>query len=226
MATAFCDLIELRLHPAGVEGVLACPATIRPLPGQYLMAFAPGQSEALAMPLFPAGQAGDYLRVAPPLPITWAVGMRLQVRGPLGNGFHLPTGSRKVALAALGCSPERLLPLAEPALAQGAAVALYAQSIPDELPSDVEIVPQEQLDEALEWADYLALDLAEDWRNHWRAAVGLVEGQKLPIFGQALIRSPIACGGIGECGVCAVKTRQGWVLACKDGPVFELELLG
>ena len=29
-------------------------------------------------------------------------------------------------------------------------------------------------------------------------------------------------GGQGECGVCAVRTRSGWSLACKDGPVYDL----
>lgn len=225
MPTAYCDLIELRLNPAGLEGLLACPATIHPLPGQYLLAFAPGQSEALATPLFPAGQTGEYLRVAPPLPVSWAAGMRLQVRGPLGNGFRLPAGARKVALAALGCGPERLLPLAELALAQDAAIVLYSAAVPDNLPSDVEIAPPAQLDEALDWADYLALDLAGDWRWHWRGILGLGEGQKLPFSGQGLVRTPILCGGMGECGVCAVKTRSGWSLACKDGPVYDLEML-
>ena len=160
MPNAFCDLIELRLGCAGLEGTLALPATIRPLPGQYLFAFAAGQSEALAVPLFPAGPAGDLLRVAPPLPASWAAGMRLQVRGPLGSGFRLPPGARRVALAPLGCDPERLLPLAYLPLAQDAAVALFSAAIPDGLPSAVEIAPPEQLPDVLAWADYLALDLA------------------------------------------------------------------
>jgi hypothetical protein len=226
MPTVFCDLIELRLGPAGVEGTLVCPPTIRPLPGQYLLAFAPGQSEALATPLFPSGQAGEFLRVAPPLPGSWAVGMQLQVRGPFGNGFRLPASARKVALAAMGCNPERLLPLANQALAQDAAVVLYASTIPENLPADVEIMPLGQLGDVLEWADYLALDLAENQRGQWELAVGVTGGQKLPFFGQALLRSPIVCGGTGECGVCAVKTSTGWSLACKDGPVYDLENLG
>lgn len=225
MPSAFCNLVELRLGSAGVEGTLALPGNIRPLPGQYLFAFAPGQSEALAVPLFPSGLAGDLLSVAPPLPVGWAAGMRLQVRGPLGNGFRLPAGARKVALAALGCGPERLLPLARLALAQDAAVALYSADIPGGLPSEVEILPVEQVADALDWADYLALDLAPGWQAGWRNSLGLRDGQKLPFYGQALVRTPIACSGIGDCGVCAVRTREGWSLACKDGPVYDLEVL-
>jgi len=152
--------------------------------------------------------------------------MRLQVRGPLGNGFRLPAGAHKVALAAIGCGPERLLPLAELALAHDAAVVLYAASIPENLPADVEIMPLELLGEVVDWADYLALDLAENQRDQWMPALGLGDGQRLPFFGQALVRTPIVCGGTGECGVCAVKTHSGWTLACKDGPVYDLESLG
>lgn len=225
MPIAFCDLIELRFNPAGLEGVLACPPTIRPLPGQYLLAFAPGQTEALAVPLFPAGQSGEFLRVAPPLPVSWAAGMRLQVRGPLGNGFRLPAAARKVALAPLDCGPERLLALAELALAQDAAVALYSAEIPDGLPSAVEVLLPEQLKDTVEWADYLALDLGNGQPGRWKEAIGLEDGKKLPFPGQALVRTPILCGGVGECGVCAVRTRSGWALACKDGPVFDVEML-
>jgi hypothetical protein len=39
---------------------------------------------------------------------------------------------------------------------------------------------------------------------------------------QALVITPMPCGGIAECGVCAVTARRGWKLACKDGPVFDL----
>jgi NAD(P)H-flavin reductase len=30
------------------------------------------------------------------------------------------------------------------------------------------------------------------------------------------------CGGVADCGACAVETRLGWKLACEDGPVFDL----
>jgi hypothetical protein len=39
---------------------------------------------------------------------------------------------------------------------------------------------------------------------------------------QVLVVTPAPCGGLAECGVCAVTTRRGWKMACKDGPVFSL----
>jgi len=36
---------------------------------------------------------------------------------------------------------------------------------------------------------------------------------------------PMPCGGLGDCGLCAVDLKRGWKLACKDGPVFDLNEL-
>jgi dihydroorotate dehydrogenase electron transfer subunit len=38
---------------------------------------------------------------------------------------------------------------------------------------------------------------------------------------QILIHTPVPCGGVAECGVCAVTSKSGWKLACRDGPVFD-----
>jgi hypothetical protein len=42
---------------------------------------------------------------------------------------------------------------------------------------------------------------------------------------QVLIRTSMPCGGIAECGVCAVPLKSKWKMACKDGPVFEWQAL-
>jgi NAD(P)H-flavin reductase len=49
--------------------------------------------------------------------------------------------------------------------------------------------------------------------------------QKIPCPAQALFYSPMPCGGAADCGVCALRTRHGVKLVCKDGPVFNLEEL-
>jgi dihydroorotate dehydrogenase electron transfer subunit len=43
---------------------------------------------------------------------------------------------------------------------------------------------------------------------------------------QVLIHTPVPCGGVADCGVCAVTLRSGWKLACQDGPVFDWRELG
>jgi NAD(P)H-flavin reductase len=42
---------------------------------------------------------------------------------------------------------------------------------------------------------------------------------------EALVLTAMPCGGMAECGVCAVKTAAGWQSACKDGPVFDFASL-
>jgi hypothetical protein len=39
---------------------------------------------------------------------------------------------------------------------------------------------------------------------------------------QILIHTSMPCGGIAECGVCALRTEDDWKLICKEGPVFDL----
>jgi dihydroorotate dehydrogenase electron transfer subunit len=33
------------------------------------------------------------------------------------------------------------------------------------------------------------------------------------------------CGGLGDCGVCALTSGRAWKLACQDGPVFDIHEL-
>jgi hypothetical protein len=50
-----------------------------------------------------------------------------------------------------------------------------------------------------------------------------VGGQaRAPHEAQVLVRAPMPCGALAECGVCALTIRHEWKMICKDGPVFEL----
>ena len=233
-------LVEVRLESGGTGGRIECPPGLRPEPGQYLLAHALGQDEALPVALFAAralslSLSGDVaageLELAPPLPPGWTPGTRLAVRGPLGRGFILPGSARQVALVGLGVPPYRLLPLADLALAQGAAVALYTRSVPDGLPPEVEVLPLESLPEVVGWADYAAFDLAPGALAGIKKRFGLLPHTPLPVPAQVLVRVPMPCGGIAECGLCAVEmvyrsgSRRGWKLACKEGPVFDFNEL-
>jgi hypothetical protein len=119
-----------------------------------------------------------------------------------------------VALAALRGSAARLLPLARLALKQDAGVLLVCDYTPASLPSDVEVLPLSALAEAAGWADYLALDV--DFRS-------LPDLRSLRLRGEALVRTPLPCGGMADCGACAVQLKRGYLLACKEGPVVDLQ---
>ncbi|MEJ5225969.1 MAG: hypothetical protein WHV44_16030, partial [Anaerolineales bacterium] len=173
-----------------------------------------------AVPLFPAAHHPDGFTAAGPLPPAWTPGLSLHLRGPLGRGFSLPPASKFIGLLALDSSPARLLPLIAPALARGAAVSLACASIPSGLPPDVEVVPPAAAPEIAAWCDCLVVDIP---RARLHELARLLGGAPIPAGSQALVLTPLPCGGMGECGACAVTLRRGWALACKDGPVLPLK---
>jgi hypothetical protein len=221
MAVGNGRIIEIRLEADGQSGQINCPPNLRPAPGQYLVATGGDPYELLPVVLFPAGYEQGELRVAAPLPGDWTAGMELRLRGPLGNGFRMPGTVRRLALCSLDGSPARLLPLAAQALSQRAAVTVYARSAVAGLPPEVEVLPVDLLPEASAWADFLALDIPLDHLPEVRERLGLNPFQRLACPAQVLIRTAMPCGGLAECGVCAVPTQRGWALACEDGPVFD-----
>lgn len=226
MAEASCKLIEIRLTEHGLAGVIECPPAVQPAAGQYLLGHVPELEEILPFPLFPAGidlpGGSPVLHVAPALPAGWGIGLSVEVRGPYGRGFHLPERARSVALAAVGTDLHRLMPLIGQSLAQGAAVAVYTDGSPNDLPPSVEALPVAALPDALSWADYFALDLPLERVGEWRSLFGLSPEQPCPCRGEALVRTAMPCGGRALCGVCSLRTRQGWMYVCRDGPVFDL----
>ena len=225
MAAATGIITELRLETTGenrlLSGKITCPPGLRPAPGQYLLASTLSLSDPIPVALFPSGLEGDELVIAPPLPSHWTTGAPLALRGPLGRGFRLPPSARRVALAAMDDSPARLLTLAFHSLAQRASVALYTRSIPSGLPPEVEVLPLDLLPEAIAWADFLALDAPLRELPNLRRALGLGLYAHPACSVQVLLVMPMPCGGLAECGVCGVPTREGWRLACSDGPVFD-----
>ena len=230
------ELVELYLENGLTGGRLLCPQNLVPEPGKYLLARrgppAPmleaqaGRADApLSAPVFNAGPLSGGFLVAPPIPLTWQPGTVLSLRGPLGRGFSLPASALHVALIALGETSARLKPLLAAALGQNASVALVSDLNLSDLPSEVEIQPVSALSEVAKWADYLAIDLPREALPGLREKLGLGEQATAPFEAQALVVTPMPCGGIAECGVCAVPVRRGWKMACKDGPVFDLDEL-
>jgi dihydroorotate dehydrogenase electron transfer subunit len=216
-------IIEIRVEEDGFQrAMVACPAEFVPAPGRYLLAHLPADPDApLAIPLLATGYAqnGRGFTAAPPFPAAWQPGAKLFLRGPLGRGFSPSVVVRRLALAALGGHAARLMPLALSALDSGGEVALFTDAPLPRLPASLEAAPLSALPDALRWADRLALDgplaaleaLPPDLRR------------ALPRDAEMLIEVPMPCGGLAECGICAVPAaRVRWHLACEDGPVFPL----
>lgn len=228
MHTGRGRIVELILQDGQRAARISCPAELIPAPGQYALV-SDGSNAPLPVPLFVTDSAPDSVAVAPwrhftasPVPDHWMPGTEISLRGPLGNGFKLPASARKVALVALADSPSRLRGLIRPALSQGAAVVCVGDSQLENLPDDVEAQPMSALGEVIEWADYAAFDVTREDLTGWVERLRELNQASTWKEAQVFIQTPVTCGGVAECGVCAVVTKSGWKMACKDGPVFAL----
>lgn len=220
MHTGTGQVVELILQDGQRAARVSCPSNLIPVTGQYLLASGASDSP-LPVPLFYTDSAPDGF-TGLPAPDFWMPGMEISVRGPLGRGFELPASARKVALIAFDDSISRLRGLIQPALSQGAAVVLVCDSRAESLPDDVEVQPSSALTEIVEWADYLAFDVARENLHGLMERLGKQNQASALREAEVLIRTQIPCGGVAECGVCAVTTKSGWKMACKEGPVFRL----
>jgi len=205
---------------------ITCPPELTPAPGQYLLAHVRGSDAPLAVPLFSSlilPKSG--FRTAPIIPASWHPGDILSLRGPIGHGFVLPASARKVLLVALDDSPARLQGLVAAALKQGAEVTLVCNESAAELPEVVEVQPLNGLGESLKWADYAAVDVNRENLIQLRAMLARSEQALAKLEAQVLVRAPMPCGALADCGVCALTLRKDWKMICKDGPVFGLREL-
>jgi hypothetical protein len=221
------QVLETRLDAVGAASAwVSCPAEAVPSPGQYVLAWSPDDVQApLPTTLFAAETSEQGFLAVPPLPPCWQPGTLLELRGPLGHGFNLPTSIRRLALAALGNTQARLLPLIPASLVQDVAVALFTDQPLPFAPAALEIYPVQDLPGAIAWADFLALDLPASKLDRLRQELGVKPGDFLPCPAQALILIDMPCGGLADCGICALPAHRKWKLACKDGPVFDLHTL-
>lgn len=208
----------VRLHVPAIPN-------LHPQPGQYFLAFSPQTDEALSAPLFfTDSNATDYI-LAGQFPAHWQPGTKLIWRGPLGHGFQLPPAARRVTLVEWGTQSYSLSALVNLALTQNASVVWYSRHLPEWLPPSVEVLPLESLVEALDWADYQAIECDYKDIAQLAAALSNSSSYKPGCITEVLLHTPLTCGAMAECGVCAVPTKTGWKLACKDGPVYNFDEL-
>ena len=202
---------------------ISCAPELIPAPGQYVLAHADGSDASLPVPLFsslPLSQSG--FRSAPPLPPFWHPGTSLSLRGPIGHGFMLPVTARKIALITFDDVPARVLGLVSLGLKQNAEIVLVTNFQQDDLPEVVEVQPLKGLGETLQWADYAAVDVSRENLNQLREMLVGKDQITAKVEAQVLVRAPMPCGALADCGVCALSLHHEWKMVCKDGPVFAL----
>jgi dihydroorotate dehydrogenase electron transfer subunit len=223
-------ITKIFLEPAGgVSAWIECAPGVIPGPGRFCLVNAPADKEAvLPVVVFSGEDSKTGFLAVGDLPAHWFPGTVLRLRGPLGKGFRLPEGARRLALGVCGETARRLMPLRTLAARQGADIAWFTDAVLPVMPAGDEVNPLRALPEALEWADFLVLDFPLAQLAMLRSLLGLQVKRftdHLPVPGQALILTEMPCAGVAECGACAVSMRRGRKLACQDGPVFDLESL-
>lgn len=194
-----------------------------PKPGQFLRAYGIDGDELLPTLLFPCGDSGLFCG---DIPRHWLPGGVIHLRGPRGNGFHLLPLARKIALMtfdAIGVN--RLLPLASQALSMGGEVTLLSSLPLNGLAPEIELLPMDELNHILNWADYLAVVLLPESIVHVNQILSPVFNRSRPVQVEVMLHAPMICDENSTCGVCGIPTTHGWKLACKDGPVFRLDEL-
>jgi NAD(P)H-flavin reductase len=219
MQTGTGRIVELLLEDGCRYARLSCPDSLIPAPGQYLLA-SHGSDSVLPVPIFHTDSAPQGF--IGPAAEAWTPGDVLTLRGPLGRGFSLPAPARKVGLIAFDGPPSRLKGLIAPALRQNASVVLLCDASADHLPDAVEIQPVSAFDDIQLWADFTALDVGRENFKDVMEKLGGWKSRPVPFGGQILVRAPMPCGGLADCGVCALTTKSDWKLTCKEGPVFDL----
>src|SRR4030042_1889118 len=166
-------------------------------------------------------------------------GAKLDLLGPLGNGFVIKPESNKLLLAAGGIGIAPLVFLAQRALDNGKLVklllgartksCLYPKKF---LPEGIETrVTTEDGSDGEKGKVTDILPKYVDWADQVYACGPLAMYQSVakqsnqmrsnaPI--QVSLEVRIGCG-IGACFGCSIKTKKGMKQVCRDGPVFNLE---
>ena len=222
MSTGNGYVVELILESGLRHARIVCPPGLVPSPGQYLLSSIASASDPLPVSLFSTESTLQGFTACAPIPETWTPGTEITLRGPLGHGFDMPGSARKVAFVPFDGSPLPLRGLIKPALRQAAAIVLVCDADVENLPDEVEVQPFTMLDDVLAWADYIAFDVQREKLPLLRERMGGVDQISVKGEAQVLVYTPVPCGGIADCGVCAVNLRSSWKMACKDGPVFSL----
>lgn len=164
---------------------------------------------------------------------------KLDLLGPLGNGFSVLPKSKNLLLVAGGMGVAPLHFLAEEAQKKGNSVKLLtgAKTIslicpPQFLPANTECIAVTEdgtgggkglvtalLPEYTEWADQIfacgPIPMYQAIADQYST---LLRGKSV----QVSLEVRMGCG-LGFCYACTISTRQGLKQVCKDGPVFNLE---
>jgi dihydroorotate dehydrogenase electron transfer subunit len=166
-------------------------------------------------------------------------GDRLDILGPLGNGFHIKSAWRNLLLVAGGMGIAPMAALASDAIATGHHVTLLLgatsadQLYPTNLlPSGIKIIMT--TDDGSAGRKGVVCDILSSYLGK---ADAVFSCGPVPMYKNILRQTSESCPnkpiqvsletrmgcGLGGCFSCAIKTSNGMKRVCRDGPVFELK---
>lgn len=223
---------------------LKCPVIARgALPGQFVMVRC-GEETVLRRPLSIHRVEGDNLALLYAIKgsgkgTQWLAacqpGDKVDIFGPLGNGFTVYPDSRNLLLVAGGMGIAPLIFLADRQVAEGRDVTLlYGTANKDryQIPPGVTVVAATEdgsvgyqgmvtdlIPQYLERADRV---FACGPLPMYKVMAQMTELKNRSV--QVSLEMRMGCG-FGICYSCTIKTGEGLKQVCKDGPVFELNNL-
>jgi dihydroorotate dehydrogenase electron transfer subunit len=226
MASLATQVVEIATTAGHLSVRCVAPAPGIGAPGQFFLAGADGRDAPfLRAPLFPfSTQTGQWEFWVDPAQVLAQLqpGDTLDLIGPLGRGFSMPSLASRLLLRAH--TLERLFPLVYWALARQWSIVWI---VPDELaawplpslPPAVEVQRGPLTAELAEWAEVVALDVPDP--GSAARDIRALCPPRPAAFVQALVTPLMPCG-VGACQACWVETRRRRQLACVDGPAFSL----
>jgi dihydroorotate dehydrogenase electron transfer subunit len=166
-----------------------------------------------------------------------SAGEKIDLLGPLGNGYEIYPDSKKLLLAAGGIGIAPLVFMANEAIKKAKEITLLlgastaGQLYPSRLsPAGVRLVTATEdgtagnkgmitdiLPDLIGWADQVFACGPVDM---YRTMARMPELKGKPV--QVSLEVRMGCG-LGVCYSCTVKTRNGLKQTCKHGPIFDLD---
>jgi len=174
-------------------------------------------------------------------------GNKVDTLGPLGNGFTIPDKPKDIIIVAGGIGVAPLVALAEKAVDSPRSIAhrkplvllgarakngILCEREFKKLGCEVKVSTDDGsqghkgrvtdlLEDFLSTIDYrLSTIYACGPKAMLKEVAAIARKRKVKAY--ASLEERIACG-VGACLGCAIETRSGYKLVCKDGPVFKLD---
>lgn len=209
-------------------------------PGQFCMLHC-GQGRFLRRPFSVHGVSGGlaFLVRVVGRGTAWLAqrqpGEKIDIIGPLGNGFSLHSGANRLLLVAGGMGIAPLAFLAQVAVREGRSVTLLlGAGTKDQVYPRQLLAPGLNLvvatEDGSEGRKGLATDFVKELAaqadqvlacgpiNMYKAMRKVLSGKPV----QVSLEAWMGCG-LGACYACTALTRHGPRQVCRDGPIFDLE---